>query len=185
MIFTTSIDALFASYAPEQIQFKDSRLQIFFETQEMMEETMILLRFNCPDPACDYIATSGWGDLKLHVRGMHGKQMWCVSNLRDFLSRCVLRCNDSDVCIRNKKVFAHEHALYTPGQLAVHLPSLSQRGGRGRGGAPTSESQIEGGIHPICEFCRECFFSTDELYPHMRERHEECFVCKRQDVRDQ
>lgn len=78
VIFTTSPDALFASYSPEQTQFKDSRLQIFFETQEMMEETMILLRFNCPDPACDYIATSGWGDLKLHVRGVHGKQMWCV-----------------------------------------------------------------------------------------------------------
>jgi len=44
---------------------------------------------------------------------------------------------------------------------------------------------IEGGVHPLCEFCRECFFSDDELYVHMRERHEECFICKRNEVRDQ
>ena len=79
MIFTTSADALFGSFTPDRIPFKDSRLAIFFETEEMMEETMILLRFNCPDPACDYIATNGWGDLKLHVRGVHGKQMWYAS----------------------------------------------------------------------------------------------------------
>lgn len=41
----------------------------------MMEDTLILLRFNCPDGSCDYIA-SGWSDLKLHVRGLHGNLMW-------------------------------------------------------------------------------------------------------------
>lgn len=41
----------------------------------MMEETLILLRFNCPDGSCDYIA-GGWSDLKLHVRGAHGNLMW-------------------------------------------------------------------------------------------------------------
>ncbi|EDR15888.1 uncharacterized protein LACBIDRAFT_301307 [Laccaria bicolor S238N-H82] len=43
-------------------------------------------------------------------------------------------------------------------------------------------SQIEGGIHPLCEFCRKCFFNGDELYSHMRKKHEEC---KRNEVRDQ
>jgi len=47
------------------------------------------------------------------------------------------------------------------------------------------KEQIDGGVHPICAFCRECFFGDDELYVHMRERHEECFVCKRNEVRDQ
>ena len=42
-----------------------------------MEETLILLRFNCPEPSCDYTGT-GWGDLKLHVRAMHGRVIWCV-----------------------------------------------------------------------------------------------------------
>ena len=69
--------------------------------------------------------------------------------------------------------------LYAPSQLPIHLPSLQ----RGHRAAP--KEQIEGGIHPLCEFCRECFFSEDELYSHMRERHEECFVCKRNEVKDQ
>jgi hypothetical protein len=146
-----------------------------------MEETMILLRFNCPEPTCDYIAAAGWGDLKLHARGVHGRQMWYVWLI--MIDTCRSRLC-SDVCIRHKKVFSHEHALYTAALLAVHLPSVA--GGRGRGGRATiPPEQIEGGIHPMCEFCRECFFSGDELYPHMREQHEECFVCKRMEIRDQ
>lgn len=43
----------------------------------MMEETLILLRFNCPDSSCDFIG-SGWNDLKLHVRGTHGRMIWYV-----------------------------------------------------------------------------------------------------------
>jgi hypothetical protein len=77
VIFTTSPDALFSSYTPDMIPQKDSKLMIRFETDDMMEETLILLRFNCPDSQCDYTAT-GWGDLKLHVRDTHKKMMWYV-----------------------------------------------------------------------------------------------------------
>ncbi|KDQ50095.1 hypothetical protein JAAARDRAFT_142501 [Jaapia argillacea MUCL 33604] len=160
VIFTTSIDALFSSYGPDAIPYKDPKLSIFFETSEMKEETLLLLRFNCPDPQCDYLGT-GWGDLKLHVREAHGKVM-------------------CDLCIRHKKVFAHEQSLYPPNLLPAHLPSLPYRSRK-----LLPKEQIEGGIHPLCEFCRECFFSDDELYAHMRERHEECFICKRNEVRDQ
>ncbi|KAF8649052.1 hypothetical protein AX16_006053 [Volvariella volvacea WC 439] len=162
VIFTSSADALFASFMPDAIPYKDAKLSIFFETQELMEETLILLRFNCPDSECDYIG-NGWGDLKLHVRATHGKLM-------------------CDLCIRMKKVFAHEHALYQHKDLLVHLPSM-YRGHQHRRQVP--KEQVEGGIHPLCEFCRECFFGDDELYAHMRERHEECFVCKRNGIRDQ
>ncbi|TFK22971.1 hypothetical protein FA15DRAFT_670975 [Coprinopsis marcescibilis] len=160
VIFTTSHDTLFSDYLPDSTPYKDSKLSILFETKEMMEETLILLRFNCPDPDCDYIG-NGWGDLKLHIRASHGK----------------LLC---DLCLRSKKVFAHEHALYPPALLPLHLPSMHQRGKK-----DTPPEQIEGGIHPLCEFCRECFFSNDELYPHMRERHEECFICKRNEIQHQ
>jgi hypothetical protein len=78
VIFTISPDTPFGSYTPNMIPFKDSKLGIHFETEEMMEDTVFLLRFNCPDTTCDYIAATGWGDLKLHVRGVHGKQMWSV-----------------------------------------------------------------------------------------------------------
>ncbi|KAM5538081.1 hypothetical protein V8D89_008278 [Ganoderma adspersum] len=161
VIFTTSADALWASYTPETIPYKDAKLSISFETQEMMEETLILLRFNCPDSQCDFIG-NGWSDLKLHTRATHGKLM-------------------CDLCIRFKKVFAHEHALYDPNVLPTHIPSMA----RGHRRDHKHQQQVEGGIHPLCEFCRECFFSDDEIYAHMRERHEECFVCKRNEVKDQ
>ncbi|KAF9023812.1 hypothetical protein BDZ89DRAFT_1069615 [Hymenopellis radicata] len=158
VIFTTSEDANYLSFTPEATPFKDERLAILFETKEMMEDTLILLRFNCPDADCDFIA-KGWADLKLHVRATHNKLM-------------------CDLCIRSKKVFAHEHALYAYPQLVAHLPSMAHR-------MKSLPDQIEGGVHPLCEFCRECFFGDDELFSHMRERHEECFLCKRNGVRDQ
>ncbi|KAH9001023.1 hypothetical protein EDB92DRAFT_1824251 [Lactarius akahatsu] len=159
VIFTVSPDAPFASYAPDAIQFQDVKLAISFETQEIMEESLLLLRFNCPDSSCDYIAT-GWNDLKLHARGNHSKLM-------------------CDLCIRHKKVFPHEHALYTSPQLFTHLPSMQRRQQKS---AP--KDQVEGGVHPLCEFCRECLFGDDELYTHMRHTHEECFICKRNEIRD-
>ncbi|KAF5364596.1 hypothetical protein D9758_005587 [Tetrapyrgos nigripes] len=160
VVFTTSEDQSFTSYDLDAMK-KDVKLSIAFETQEMMEESLILLRFNCPDTDCDYIA-NGWQDLKLHVRATHSKLM-------------------CDICIKFKKVFAHEHALYTHPQLVIHIPSMDRR----QHPKSTPKDQIEGGVHPQCMFCRECFFGDDELYSHMRERHEECFICKRNEIRDQ
>ena len=91
----------------------------------------------------------------------------------------------SDICIRSKKVFSHEYTLYTNAQIHVHIPSMYQRPGRGQKEKEKEKEKVEGGIHPLCEFCRECFFGDDELFSHMRERHEECFICKRQGIRDQ
>ena len=76
VIFTILPDTPFASYTLDGIPFKDEKLAISFETQEIMDESLLLLRFNCPDSSCEYIAT-GWNDLKLHARGVHGKLMWC------------------------------------------------------------------------------------------------------------
>ncbi|KAI0306282.1 hypothetical protein B0F90DRAFT_1814209 [Multifurca ochricompacta] len=159
IIFTVSPDAPFSSYTPEGIPLNDQRLAISFESQEMMQDSLVLLRFNCPDSSCDFVAT-GWNDLKLHARGVHGKLM-------------------CDLCIHHKKVFAHEHALYTSPQYFTHLPSTQRRQQKS-----LSKDQVEGGIHPLCEFCRECFFGDDELYAHMRHTHEECFICKRNEIRD-
>jgi hypothetical protein len=77
VVFTLSPDAPFSSYTPESIPFKDEKLALSFEMEEIMHESMLLLRFNCPDSSCEYMAT-GWSDLKLHVRGIHKKFMWCV-----------------------------------------------------------------------------------------------------------
>lgn len=59
------------------MKYKDTKLAILFETQEMMEESLVYLRFNCPDEDCVFVA-KGWNDLKMHVRASHGKLMWYV-----------------------------------------------------------------------------------------------------------
>jgi len=77
VIFTSSSETEFSAYKPDNISYKDAKLSIYFETQEMMEETLILLKFNCPDANCDYIG-NGWADLKLHARAVHSRLMWFV-----------------------------------------------------------------------------------------------------------
>lgn len=80
-------------------------------------------------------------------------------------------CFHSDLCTRNKKVFTHEHELFTHAELRKHekhgddVPgALDQSGFRG---------------HPECGFCRQRFYGDDELYAHCRDRHERCHICDR------
>lgn len=101
----------------------------------------------------------------------------------------------SDLCIRHKKIFAHEHSLYTPKLILQHLPSLrrlpimppqhkSKDPDKGKDAGGGKEMTDVDFIHPLCSFCRECFYGDDELYAHLRERHEECFICKGMGIRD-
>lgn len=79
LIFTTSPDRLYADFDAASIKFTDPKLSILFETQEAMEDSLILLRFNCPDLTCDFVA-SGWNELKSHTRAAHGMLIWCAQS---------------------------------------------------------------------------------------------------------
>ena len=76
-----------------------------------------------------------------------------------------------DLCTRNKKVFTHEHELFTPASLRKH-----ERNGDDNPGA-ADQSGFKG--HPECGFCRQRFYGDDELYAHCRDRHERCHICDR------
>jgi E3 ubiquitin-protein ligase ZNF598 len=78
----------------------------------------------------------------------------------------------SDLCTRNKKVFTHEHELFTIAQLRKH-----EKHGDDTPGA-IDQSGFKG--HPECEFCHERFYGDDELYTHCRDKHERCHICDRQ-----
>ncbi|EJT98478.1 hypothetical protein DACRYDRAFT_118741 [Dacryopinax primogenitus] len=198
--------------------FSDEQQSTAFQSLPIKQATLQLLRFNCPfsslhsltEPGsspprgapptpCSFVASRGFIELARHTREQHGR----------------LLC---ELCVKSKKIFAHEHVLYTPRQLVVHLPNLStvpidmQRGrgrrgrGRGRGGlsrgagpAATRDVDMDNGAdgeaeeeeedmvewsHPMCAFCRECFASSDELYAHLKEKHEECFICRNAGERD-
>ena len=77
----------------------------------------------------------------------------------------------SDLCTRNKKVFTHEHELFTQSTLRKH-----ERYGDDNPGA-VDQSGFKG--HPECGFCRERFYDDDYLYSHCRDKHERCHICDR------
>jgi len=81
----------------------------------------------------------------------------------------LIRC--SDLCTRNKKVFTHEHELFTFAELRKH-----QKFGDDNPGA-IDQSGFKG--HPECGFCRQRFYGDDELFQHCRDKHERCHLCDR------
>ena len=76
-----------------------------------------------------------------------------------------------DLCTRNKKVFTHEHDLFTIPELRRH-----EKFGDDNPGA-IDQSGFKG--HPECGFCRQRFYGDDELYTHCRDKHERCHLCDR------
>ncbi|KAG7398355.1 hypothetical protein PHYBOEH_011263 [Phytophthora boehmeriae] len=67
------------------------------------------------------------------------------------------------ICLEHKKVFLGELELYTKEQLKKHNTKGNPR---------------EGFLgHPRCDFCFSRFYSTTELYDHLRKNHFECDIC--------
>lgn len=67
------------------------------------------------------------------------------------------------ICANNKKAFPSELKIFTPNQLRNHQSRGDSNGFKG---------------HPMCGFCTgQRFYSDDELYVHMRDRHERCHIC--------
>ncbi len=120
-----------------------------------MGDTVLLLRYNCPDADCDF-AGLGWQDLHRHVRAEHNMKM-------------------CDLCTRNKKVFTHEHDMFSDKDLTEHM-----RHGDDKPGA-ADQTGFRG--HPLCGFCGARFYDSDKLYEHCRNKHERCFLCDRRDSR--
>ncbi|KAJ3223366.1 hypothetical protein HK099_001242 [Clydaea vesicula] len=104
VIFSNDCTKLFKDITLSDLPFMDKKLQIYFDNEEIYEETMILLRLNCPDPECEVYCASGWNELKRHVKAVH-ESMMC------------------DLCIKHKKVFTHEHTLYAQNELSRHYRS--------------------------------------------------------------
>ena len=132
----------------------DDVLGIKYEKKEIHDDTVLLLRYNCPDHDCD-VACWGWPDLHRHVKSIHQKVM-------------------CDLCTRNKKVFTHEHELFTIQELRRH-----EKFGDDNPGA-VDQSGFKG--HPECGFCRQRFYGDDELYVHCRDKHERCHICDRRNA---
>ncbi|KAJ7649082.1 hypothetical protein DFH06DRAFT_1421568 [Mycena polygramma] len=154
---------IFASFDTATMPYKGAKLSLYFETWRKPSYSCAPIG-NCPHTECDYLGNS-WSDLKLYVRATHGRLM-------------------CDLCIRHN--FAHEHTFYPPNILPCTSPPCSGTSGPIK---PLQQrARTSRAARILCASSagsRECFFGDDELFSHMRETHEECFVCKRDDVRDQ
>lgn len=136
VIFTANPTKGFGEYTPDELPYVDEKLSIYFESRQDYEDTIALLRFNCPNLRCDAMC-SGWADLRTHVKRAHSR----------------LLC---ELCMSHKKIFAHEHQLFTAASLQAHNSSE----------------------HRYCEYCHKHYYSDDELWVHMRDSHEQCHICK-------
>lgn len=141
MIITPSFSKAYSDFSQLQTPFNDPKLSLRFEQREDMISCLNLLRFNCPE--CD-LQLNGWADLKRHTKSIHIKAL-------------------CDLCCLHKKVFSHEHLLYTSQELNSHMTK----------------------DHAPCAFCGIHFYDSDLLYAHCRDRHEECFICMRNGIRHQ
>ncbi|KAI0136189.1 zinc finger protein [Xylariales sp. AK1849] len=157
VIFTDDGIKRFQDYSEKapDITSTDENIGIRYSKEDIVGDTVLLLRYNCPEADCDF-AGLGWPDLHRHVRSIHQKKM-------------------CDLCTRNKKVFTHEHELFTDKELERHM-----RHGDDRPGA-VDQTGFRG--HPLCAFCGSRFYDDDKLYEHCRLKHERCFLCDRQDPR--
>lgn len=81
----------------------------------------------------------------------------------------------SNLCIEHKKVFAHEHLLFSKAQLAEHAAT-------GKNPNPKKAHAEDDGFrgHPKCGFCKINFFDNEQLFEHCRNKHEQCHICIRQ-----
>ncbi|KAI9809697.1 MAG: hypothetical protein M1825_000129 [Sarcosagium campestre] len=149
VIFTDHATKRYQEYSTIDFASSDDHLGIRYENQEIRDDTILLLRYNCPDPTCD-MACRGWPDLKRHVKAVHKKTM----------------CN---ICIQSKIIFTHEHELFNFADLVKH-----ERLGDKNSGA-VDQNGFRG--HPECGFCHKRFYGADELYQHCRDQHERCHIC--------
>ncbi|KAI0854837.1 hypothetical protein F4860DRAFT_498189 [Xylaria cubensis] len=155
VIFTDDAAKRYEDYSDRDVTSTDDNIGIRYTNEDIVGDTVLLLRYNCPDTSCDF-AGLGWPDLHRHVRSTHNKKM-------------------CDLCTRNKKVFTHEHELFADKELEKHM-----RHGDDRPGA-VDQTGFKG--HPLCGFCGSRFYDGDKLYEHCRNKHERCFLCDREDPR--
>ncbi|KAI1361448.1 hypothetical protein F5Y08DRAFT_314566 [Xylaria arbuscula] len=155
VIFTDDAVKRYEDYSDRDVTSTDDNIGIRYTNEDIVGDTVLLLRYNCPDKSCDF-AGLGWPDLHRHVRSTHSKKM-------------------CDLCTRNKKVFTHEHELFADKELEKHM-----RHGDDKPGA-VDQTGFRG--HPLCAFCGSRFYDDDKLYEHCRNKHERCFLCDREDPR--
>ncbi|KAJ2900151.1 hypothetical protein MKZ38_002565 [Zalerion maritima] len=151
VIFTADHEKNFEDYAEDDIAIPEPTVGVKYTSNDIYTQSLLFLKYNCPETTCDFQGL-GWPDLHRHSKSVHHKRM-------------------CDLCSRNKKLFTHEHTLFSDKELEVHMSRGDDQPGA------LDQSGFKG--HPRCDFCRERYYDADKLYEHCRNKHERCFLCDR------
>lgn len=130
----------------------NEKYQINFTSTKVEKATLDLLKYDCTLCKDD-------SDDKDHDFGSFKKYNEHLKNSHE-KTICM-------ICATHKFAFPSELKIYTQKQLKNHQSRGDYEGFKG---------------HPMCGFCSgRRFYSDDELYLHMREKHEKCHICDRID----
>jgi hypothetical protein len=75
VILTDNAEKNYEEFTPADFVESNDGLGIHFENSQVLEDTRLLLQYNCPESDCD-VACLGWPDLHRHVKNAHEKSMW-------------------------------------------------------------------------------------------------------------
>jgi len=154
----TSLDLVFATYAPEQSftslqanyhngsthqAHQDLHLdsKMVFPKEHLRSHVLPLYSYKCPVENCNTDCKEH-KRLQSHLQGSH--------NLR--------HC---ELCVQNKQVFPSELTVYTSVDYIAHLKG-------GEGGKDG---------HPSCSYCQTYFYNKSDLFAHVNAEHKVCTLC--------
>ncbi|CAD6504868.1 BgTH12-07971 [Blumeria graminis f. sp. triticale] len=151
VIITDDRNRRFEDFSDENFKSIENNIGLRFDNLNIRDDVLWMLGYNCPEKECDVVCLA-WPHLHDHTRRAHNKKI-------------------CDLCSKHRKIFPHEHDLFTDAGLSKHMKKGDEAPGR------VNQSGFKG--HPLCNFCGNRFYGDDELFTHLREKHERCFVCDR------
>lgn len=151
LVFTENTDEQFSTF--NSFQASDDKYGIDFTSNKIANATLALMKYTCSmKHENEYTPTEPDHDF--------GSASRFNEHLKSAHNRCICL-----TCASHNHLFPQELPILTPNKLRIHQSRGDTEGFKG---------------HPMCAFCTGTrFYSDDELYVHMRNKHEKCHVCDR------
>lgn len=160
MIFSENVHSKFNDlFKDTTIKFiENKQYGIDFTSTDVEEATLSLLKYICP--LCE---NNDNGNDDNNNKTDYKSYNKYRDHLKSSHNKTICM-----ICATHNYQFPNELKIFTPNQLKNHI----SRG--------DSNDGFKG--HPMCAFCSgQRFYSDDELYLHMREKHEKCHICDKID----
>lgn len=176
LVCRTDADMLIFTYNPSashkysdvprsSIVSSNSKYGIEFTSKEVEQETFELLQYRCPVKDCHQEQKNETTEVNKTRAPVFTTFKGLNQHVRDAHNKVYCQ-----LCGKFKKAFISELPLYTTRELHIHESK-----------GLSNEEGFKG--HPMCKFCSgQRFYSEDELFIHMRDKHERCQVCDQIDA---